>query len=109
MGYLYLACAVIAEVIATSALKASEEFTRPGPTAIVVVGYVTAFYLLTLVLRSIPLGVTYALWSGFGMVLIVLAGVMLYGEVPDFPALFGIALIIAGVVVINLFSKTTTA
>lgn len=107
MAYLYLAIAIVAEVIATSALKASSEFTKLVPSIVVIVGYCVAFYFLTLVLRSIPIGVTYAIWSGLGIVLITLVGVFAYKEIPDLPALIGMALIIAGVVVINLFSKTT--
>ncbi len=108
MAYLYLALAIIAEVAATSALKASEEFTRLWPSLVVVAGYGIAFYLMTLVLRSIPVGITYALWSGLGIVLIVLASMVLYKQVPDFPAVIGMGLIVAGVIIINVFSKTVT-
>lgn len=107
MTYLYLAIAIVSEVIATSALKASAEFTKLLPSIVVIVGYCVAFYFLTLVLRSIPVGITYAIWSGLGIVLITLMGVFVYREIPDLPALIGMALIVAGVVVINLFSKTT--
>ena len=106
MAYLYLAIAILAEVAATSALKASEEFTRLVPSLVVVVGYGVAFYFLTLVLRSIPVGVTYAIWAGVGIVLVALVGAVLYKQVPDIPAMIGIGLIVAGVVVINVFSKT---
>ena len=106
MAYIYLAIAILAEVAATSALKASEEFTRLVPSLVVVVGYGMAFYLLTLVLRSIPVGVTYAIWAGVGIVLVALVGAVLYKQVPDMPAMIGIGLIVAGVVVINVFSKT---
>ena len=106
MAYIYLAIAILAEVAATSALKASEEFTRLVPSLVVVVGYWVAFYLLTLVLRSIPVGVTYAIWAGVGIVLVALVGAVLYKQVPDMPAMIGIGLIVAGVVVINVFSKT---
>lgn len=104
-AYLYLAIAIVAEVAATTALKASEQFTRPIPSLIVVVGYGTAFYLLALVLRTIPVGVTYAIWSGLGIVLVAVAGAIIYKQVPDIPAVIGMGLIIAGVVVLNLFSK----
>ncbi len=107
MSYLYLAAAIIAEVIATSALQASAQFTRLWPSVIVVVGYCSAFYLLTLVLKTLPLGITYALWSGFGIVLVTIAGAALYKQIPDAAALFGMLLIVAGAVVINVFSKTT--
>ena len=106
MAYLYLIIAIIAETAATSALKASERFTRPVPSLLVVVGYGTAFYFLTLVLKYIPVGVAYAVWSGLGIVLIAVAGAVLYREVPDLPAVVGMVLIIAGVVVIHAFSKT---
>jgi small multidrug resistance pump len=108
MAYLYLALAIIAEVAATSALKASEEFTRLWPSLVVIAGYGIAFYLMTLVLRSIPVGVTYALWSGIGIVLVVLASMVLYKQIPDFPAVIGMGLIVAGVIIINVFSKTLT-
>lgn len=108
MAYLYLALAIVFEVIATSALKASNEFTRLIPSIVVVIGYGSAFYLLTLVLRTIPLGITYAVWSGVGIVLVALAGFVLYKQVPDIPAVIGMLLIIAGVAVIHLFSKTVS-
>ena len=105
-GYLFLAIAIISEVIATSALKASAEFTRLLPSTIVVLGYAAAFYFMTLSLRTIPLGVTYAIWSGVGIVLVTLIGVVLYREIPDVPALLGMGMIVAGVVVIRVFSST---
>ena len=108
MTYLYLALAIIAEVAATSALKASEEFTRLVPSIIVIVGYCVAFYLLTLVLRVIPIGVTYAIWSGLGIVLVTIVGVFLYRQTPDIPAMIGMGLIVSGVIVINVFSKTVS-
>ncbi len=108
MAYLYLAIAIVAEVVATSALKASEQFTRPIPSLIVVVGYGTAFYFMTLVLKTIPVGITYAIWSGLGIVLVTIAGAVLYHQYPDVPAIIGMALIIAGVVIIHLFSKTVS-
>lgn len=108
MPYLYLAIAIIAEVIATSSLKASAEFTKLWPSVAVVLGYGTAFYFMTLALRHIPLGITYAIWSGLGIVLVTVVGAVVYNEKPDVPALIGMGLIIAGVVVINLFSKMST-
>lgn len=105
MAYLYLAIAIFAEVVATSALKASAEFTKPIPSIIVIVGFLVALYFLTLVLRTIPIGITYAIWSGLGVVLVGLVAFFLYKEVPDTPAIIGMGLIILGVVVINLFSK----
>jgi small multidrug resistance pump len=106
MGYLYLAIAIVAEVIATSALKASEEFSRLIPSVIVVVGYAIAFYCLSLVLKTIPVGITYAIWSGIGIVLIALVGVFFFNQKLDLAAILGMALIILGVVVINAFSNS---
>ena len=108
MAYLYLTIAILAEVIGTSALKASKEFTNLAPSLIVVAGYGVAFYFMTLALRSIPIGITYAVWSGIGIVLITIAGVFLYKEIPDLPAIIGMGLIIAGVAVIHVFSKTVS-
>jgi small multidrug resistance pump len=105
MAYLYLTIAIVAEVIATSSLKASEEFTRLVPSVVVIVGYIVAFYFLMLVLRTLPVGISYAIWSGLGIVLVTAAGAVFYKEIPDLPAMLGMGLIIAGVVVINLFSK----
>jgi small multidrug resistance pump len=107
MAYLYLTVAIVAEVIATSALKASEQFSRLVPSVIVVVGYSAAFYFLTLVLNTIPVGIAYALWSGLGIVLVTSVAAVLYRQVPDLPALLGMVLIVAGVVVINVFSKAS--
>lgn len=106
MAYLYLAIAIVAEVTATSALKASAEFTKLFPSLIVIVGYGVAFYFMTMVLRTIPIGITYAVWSGIGIVLVAIVGVFLYKQIPDVPAIIGMSLIILGVVVIHLFSKT---
>ena len=106
MAYFYLAIAIIAEVAATSALKASEEFTRLYPSIIVIVGYGVAFYFMTLVLRTIPVGITYAVWSGLGIVLVTIVGVLVYRQIPDMAAIIGMGLIVSGVVVIYLFSKT---
>lgn len=104
--WVLLVCAIIAEVIGTSALKASEGFTRLGPSLVVVVGYATAFYLLSLTLRSIPVGIAYAIWSGLGVTLIALVGWLLYGQRLDAAGVIGIGLIVAGVAVLNLFSRT---
>jgi small multidrug resistance pump len=108
MKYLYLAIAIVAEVAATSSLKASQEFTKLVPSIIVVIGYGIAFYFMALVLRFIPVGVTYAIWSGLGIVLVAVAGALMYGEIPDLPAIIGMSLIIAGVITINLLSKTVS-
>jgi small multidrug resistance pump len=98
--------AIVAEVIATSALKASDSFTKLGPSLIVVVGYAAAFYLLSLTFRTMPVGVVYAIWSGVGIVLISLVGWIGFRQHLDAAALIGIALIVAGVAVINLLSKS---
>ena len=104
--WVFLGVAIIAEVIATSALKASEGFTKPVPSLIVAIGYMAAFYFLSLVLRSIPVGIAYAIWSGLGVVLVALISWMLYGQKLDLPAIIGMGLILSGVIVMNLFSKT---
>ena len=103
--YVYLALAIIAEVIATTSLKATAEFTKLWPSVVVAVGYLLSFYFMTLVLRTIPVGITYAIWAGIGIVLVAIIGAVAYKQVPDLPAMLGMALIIAGVVVIHLFSK----
>jgi small multidrug resistance pump len=108
MEYLYLSIAIVAEVIATSALKASEGFSNLGPSIIVIVGYIIAFYFLSLILKTIPVGIAYAIWSGIGIALITIVGAVIYKQIPDVPAIIGIGLIIAGVVVINIFSKTSS-
>lgn len=102
---IYLLIAIVAEVIATSALKASNGFTNALPTAIVVLGYGAAFYFLSLTLRTMPVGIAYAIWSGLGIVLISIVGWVLYKQALDMPALIGMGLIIAGVIVINAFSQ----
>lgn len=107
-AYLYLLIAIVAEVIATSALKSADGFTNPGPSMIVALGYAVAFYFLSLVLRTIPVGIAYAVWAGLGIVLIVLVGRFAFNQAPDVAAVIGMGLIVAGVVVINLFSKTAT-
>lgn len=106
MGYFYLAVAIIAEVIATSALKASDEFSKLVPSVIVVVGYGVAFYCLSMVLKTIPVGVAYAVWSGLGIVLISIVGLVMFGQKLDLAAIVGMLLIVSGVVVMNVFSKT---
>lgn len=107
MPYLYLALAIVCEVIATSALKAAAGFTRAGPSLLVVAGYAAAFYFLSLTLRSLPIGVAYAIWSGAGVALIALIGWLVYGQRLDAAAFAGIALIVAGVAVIQLFSRAS--
>lgn len=106
IAYLYLGVAITAEVIATSALRAAEGFTVLWPSVIAVIGYVVAFYFLSLTLKTMPVGVAYAIWSGVGIVVVSIVALVLYKQVLDLPALLGMGLIMAGVVVINLFSKT---
>jgi small multidrug resistance pump len=106
IAYAYLAVAIVAEVIATTALRAADGFTQLWPSLISIIGYVVAFYFLSLTLRSMPVGIAYAIWSGVGIVLISLAGWLIYKQLLDLPALIGMGLIMAGVIVINLFSKT---
>jgi small multidrug resistance pump len=106
MSYLFLAVAILGEVAATSALKLSQGFSRPLWVVVTVVGYGVAFYFLALALKTIPTGIAYAVWSGVGIVLISLIAWRFQGQALDAPALFGMALIIAGVMVMNLFSKT---
>jgi len=106
--YAYLGLAIVAEVIATSALKASDGFTRLWPSVVTVLGYAVAFAFLSLTLRTLPTGIAYAIWSGVGIVLISLIGWLWFGQSLDLPALLGMGLIVAGVVVINLFSKSVS-
>ncbi len=105
-NWVFLILAVISEVIGTSALKQSEGFTKFWPSAIVAVGFAFAFYFLSLTLRTIPVGVAYAIWAGIGVILISLIGWLIFGQKLDAPAVAGILLIAAGVAVMNLFSKT---
>jgi small multidrug resistance pump len=105
---IYLFIAIVLEVIATSALKASNSFTRLIPTLIVIAGYAGAFWFLSLTLRSMPVGIAYAIWSGVGIVLISLVGWLWFKQSLDWPAILGMALIVAGVLTINLFSKISS-
>jgi len=107
-GFIYLTMAIVAEVIATTMLKASEGFTRLWPSLVVVVGYAVAFWGLSMVVKTMPLGIVYAIWSGMGIVLVSIAAVFVYQQKLDLPAVIGMVLIIAGVLVINLLSKTAT-
>jgi len=108
-NWIFLSVAIMAEVIATSSLKASAEFTKFWPSVIVVVGYAIAFYFLSLTLRSIPVGIAYAVWSGLGVVLVSIVGWWLYNQTLDLASMLGMGLIIAGVLVINLFSKVNVS
>ena len=104
--YLILLLVIICEVVATSALKQTEQFTRLVPSLITLAGYAGAFYFLSMVLRSIPLGIAYAIWSGAGIVLVALVGWLVFKQHLDLPAIIGICMILGGVVVINLFSES---
>ncbi len=106
MTYFYLAIAIVTEVIGTSALKATEEFTKFWPSLVVVVSYAFSFYFMALVVKHLPIGITYAIWSGLGIVLVAVIGALWYKQMPDIAAIIGMALIVIGVVVIFIFSKT---
>ena len=106
-AYYLLAIAICAEVIATTSMKAVKGLSTPLPLALVVGGYAIAFWMLILVVRTIPVGMTYAIWSGMGIVLVSIAAFFIYGQKLDLPAMLGMGLIVLGVVVIQLFSKTT--
>ncbi|CBL45039.1 Quaternary ammonium compound resistance protein [gamma proteobacterium HdN1] len=108
MNWLLLGIAILSEVIATSALKSSEGFTRLWPSVIVIAGYTSAFYFLSLTLKSIPIGIAYAVWSGAGVALIAVIGWVMFGQKLDFAAGIGIGLIVAGVVVLNVFSGASS-
>ena len=104
--YIHLVVAIVAETIGTAALQASQQFTRLGPSLVVVAGYTIAFYFLSLALGRMSLGPVYAIWSGLGIVLIAAVGWLAFGQRPDLPAIVGMALIVAGVMIINLLSDS---
>jgi small multidrug resistance pump len=104
---LFLAIAIVMEVIATTALKLSDSFTRLLPSVVAILGYCIAFWCLTIPMKSIPTGIIYAIWSGVGIVMIGAVGWLFLGQKLDFPAMLGMLMIIGGVVVINLFSKAS--
>lgn len=106
-SWLFLGAAIIAEVVATSSMKASEGFTRLFPSLIVVIGYGVAFYLLSLTLKTIPVGIAYAIWAGSGIVLIALIGWLAFDQKLDLASVLGMILIVTGVFVINVFSKAS--
>ena len=108
MKWLYLAVAILAEIVATSALKSSDGFTRLLPSVVTTLGYVVSFYFLSLTLREVPVGIAYAIWSGVGIVLISIVSALLFKQHLDAPAMIGMGLIIAGVVVMNVFSKSVS-
>lgn len=107
MPWLLLTLAIIGEIVGTTALKLSEGFTRPLPGIVAVIGYAVAFYFLAMVLRTIPIGVAYAVWSGVGVAAMALIGLVMFGQRLDPAAIIGIALIVAGVVVLNTMSGTS--
>ncbi|KJH79350.1 SMR family transporter [Pseudomonas sp. KSR10] len=106
-GYIYLAIAITAEVIATTSMKALDGFSRPLPLFLVIAGYSLSFWMLALVVKTIPVGIAYAIWAGLGIVLVSVAAALIYQQKLDLPAVLGMALIVAGVVVIQLFSSST--
>lgn len=104
--YATLFTAIVLEVIGTSFLQRSQQFSQLVPTVLMGICYAASFYFLTLVLRSMPLGIAYAIWSGLGMVLVSVIGLVIFGQKLDLPAVLGLGLIVIGVIVVNLFSKT---
>jgi small multidrug resistance pump len=104
--YAFLLIAIVAEVIATSALKASDGFSRLLPSVVVIAGYAVAFYFLSLTLRVFPIGIAYAMWSGLGIILISMVGYFHYGQLLDLPAGIGLAFIVLGVIIVNVFSNS---
>jgi small multidrug resistance pump len=107
LQFIYLIIAVAAETVGTTALQASHQFTRLWPSVLVVASYVIAFYFLGLALRYIPVGIAYAIWSGLGIVLIAIIGFVVFGQRLDWPAVLGMTMILAGILVIHIFSRTT--
>jgi len=107
MGYWYLAIAIVSEVIGTLALKASDEFSDVFYSTLCIIGYSSAFYFLSMVLKTVPVGIAYAIWAGMGIVLVAVASAFIYKQIPDVPAVIGMLLIILGVIVINVFSKSS--
>ena len=107
MSYVYLSLAIICEVIGTTALKLSNGFTRLAPSVVVALGYGAAFVLFSHAVKTIPVGIAYAIWAGAGIALIVAAGAVLFQQIPDLPAIVGLTLIVAGVVIVNTLSHTT--
>ncbi|MGB7242468.1 MAG: SMR family transporter [Sulfitobacter sp.] len=108
LHYLYLVIAIAAETMGTTALQASQQFTRLWPSVIVVITYSVSFYFLALALKTMPVGIVYAIWSGLGIVLIAGIGYVLFGQRLDLPAVLGLGMIIAGILVIHLFSNSAT-
>lgn len=105
-AYIYMIIAIIAETIGTTALQASQQFSKFWPSVIVVIAYALSFYLLSFVLRHIPVGVTYAIWSGLGIVSIAVIGYFAFGQKLDIPAMIGMSLILIGILIVHLFSNS---
>lgn len=108
LHYIYLFFAILTETIGTTALQASNQFTRFWPSVIVVVGYALSFYLLALTLKFMPVGIVYAIWSGLGIVLIAAIGYAVFGQRLDLPAILGLGMILVGILIIHLFSNSAT-
>lgn len=108
MHWLFLSIAIVGEIIGTSFLKSSDGFAKLGPTLISIGSYAVAFYFLSLTLRTVPVGIAYAIWAGVGIVLIAAVGYVFHGQKLDLPASIGIGLILTGVIIINVFSKTVS-
>ncbi len=108
MHWLYLSAAILFETIGTTALQASQQFTRAAPSTVVVISYAASFYLLSLTLKVMPVGIVYAIWSGLGICFIAAIAYVVFGQTLDLPAVLGIAMIISGIVVINLFSGSAS-
>lgn len=106
-GYIYLAIAIAAEVVATTSMKAIDGFNKPLPLVLVIGGYAIAFWMLTMVVKSIPVGIAYAIWAGLGIVLVSIAALVIYQQKLDLPAVVGMGMIVSGVMVIQLFSSST--
>ncbi|WP_372987810.1 SMR family transporter [Marinobacter sp.] len=106
-SWVFLGIAIVAEVLATSALKASDGFTKLEPSVLVVGGYAIAFYFLSLTLKAIPVGIAYAVWAGLGILLVALIGWLVFGQRLDLPAVIGMTLIVSGVLIISLLSKSS--
>ena len=105
--YIFLFIAIAFEIIATTSLKASEQFSKLIPSILVVIGYSAAFYFLSMVLKKMDLGIAYAIWSSLGIVCVTIIGAVLFKQKPDLPAIIGIAFILIGVIIINVFSKNS--
>ncbi len=108
MHYLWLFIAIVSETVGTSALQASQQFTRLVPSVMTVAFYLISFYFMALALKVMPVGIVYAIWSGFGIVCIAAIGFVVFGQKLDLAAVAGLAMIIAGILVIHLFSNSTT-